>query len=115
MKLIDFMKSCVKFYGQGYQVVGNGDVVVIFGLRGKVVIKYGEIYNWSFSRLKEEVRALKPLKSIEGDKDGTGNGEARSDAGGDRGDTASDGAGGGSASVDALPAEACEGKHSEAG
>ena len=101
MKMIDFMRWCIKFDHEGYNVIGTAKEIVIFGQRGKLVIPYGEIYNFSFSRLKSEVRALHPMPHKgNGKNEQTGSEEVR-DAGGaggeNRGNSGADGEGGGGA------------------
>lgn len=99
MKMIDFMRWCIKFDHEGYTVIGTAKEIVIFGKLGKLVIPYGEIYNFSFSALKSRVRGLQPLpnkKDKKHEQSGSGDGggkEAEGTGGGAGGDNGAAGGG----------------------
>lgn len=66
MKLITFMEMCVVFDWEGYKITGNGEVAVIFGQLGKLVIPYGDIYTIKAGDLRRRVHALKYYPELRG-------------------------------------------------
>jgi len=53
------MQMCIDFEKQGYRITGNGDVAVIVGQKGRLVIPYGDIYTIKCSDLRKRVYELK--------------------------------------------------------